>query len=263
MECEENAGNCGNVEASASTNSTNTNKKIVFYKSNAIGPYIVFIETQIGSSSNLGNFTHFKIAKEIFKLKLDNSIKYEIKGKNRLFVQFKSADAANEFCKNKILLGKGYNIYIPYNRLFTKRTIKSIPDFLRAEEVQDVIESRFKIESITRLNRKIYDPNSKSASFKSTSTIMLPLFSYFTNSHDECLVAPNGRTTTFFIDEVSKNSSDNTTTNSDPEVNVNDCSSQPSCAAASIIIADSSSPLQLLASMSPEALMALKYSIYT
>ncbi|KAL1489364.1 hypothetical protein ABEB36_014277 [Hypothenemus hampei] len=93
MECEEKAENCDNVEHLAAT-----------------GPYIVFIETQIGSSSSIGNFTHFKIAKEIFNLKLNNLIKYEIKDKNSLSIQFKTADAANEFCKNKILLKKGYNI---------------------------------------------------------------------------------------------------------------------------------------------------------
>ncbi|KAL1488161.1 hypothetical protein ABEB36_015119 [Hypothenemus hampei] len=138
-----------------------SSREVSLYKNDAPGPYIVFLESSDVEDSRIGDYSHFKIARDLFQLKLENIKKYEVKGSNRLSVELNSAKSANEFCANKHLLSKGYLSYIPFNRLFCKGVIRGIPDFLLLTEISQAISSSFSVDSITRLNRSNIDPVSK------------------------------------------------------------------------------------------------------
>lgn len=136
-------------------------------------PFTVYIESTEKSGNNIGGFNHLKIAKDIFDLKLSNILKINIKGRNRLGVDFDSFKAANNFLQNKHLKNLGYDIFIPKNYTSCKGIVRAIPKMFSMKTiVQNSTSRECRVISCTRLNRKVIDKEKKSVEYIPTTTVL-------------------------------------------------------------------------------------------
>ena len=65
------------------------------YDNNALGPYTVTVQGDKGK--NVGNLHPMSMAKVIFNLNLSNIKKPMRKGKNKVIIEFRTPEAANQF----------------------------------------------------------------------------------------------------------------------------------------------------------------------
>lgn len=131
----------------------NENKRpTINYSTNDLGPYYVYIE-----SHNTNVFSHLKIAREVFNLQLKDLKKIHNKGLNRVCVEFLSGQPANNFVTNKVLLDKGFNIYIPLNFTTCKGVIRQIDLDIDEEEMIKNSNSCAEVIRVKRLNRRIFN----------------------------------------------------------------------------------------------------------
>ncbi|KAJ8910220.1 hypothetical protein NQ315_015912 [Exocentrus adspersus] len=112
---------------------------------------------------NVGNYNHLSIAKEIFNLKLEHVLNNK-KGKNRISIEFKNYNAANNFISNQSLITKGYEMLVPANNVSSKGIIRYVDKIITEEELLNYTECKnanIKITEVRRLKRKINDNNIK------------------------------------------------------------------------------------------------------
>lgn len=146
-----------------------TQKKTVYnYKNTDLGPFMIYIE----NSQNSDKFNYFKIARDIYNLKLNDVKKITIKGRNKLGIEFINFNTANKMLNNEILLKKGYNIFIPFNYALCKGIVRNIDITVSDQELFDCTRSPFKISEIKRLNRRVLNHVDKSVQYEPTGTIL-------------------------------------------------------------------------------------------
>lgn len=163
----------GHEDMVNNSNNVKTIKKRheIYYKENSVGPFTVFVESNNNSNLNVGKFNYMKIAKEIFNMKLNNVLRIRSKGNNKIGVEFSSYAAANSFVRNKSLLDKGYNLYIPYNLVTCKGIVRRIDTDLNIDEIKYMLNSPFKVLDIVRLNRKVI--KEKEVEYIPTGTLLV------------------------------------------------------------------------------------------
>lgn len=130
----------------------------VLYDEGDKGPFIVYIESK-NSNSNIGRFSHMKIAKDIFDLHLSDIKNIKNKGLNRIAVEFVSFKAANQFIKSKKLSDKGYEVFIPYNFVTCKALVREVDLDLSEDILKTFFVANAEILSIKRMNRKCLKDN--------------------------------------------------------------------------------------------------------
>lgn len=154
-------------------------KKQLEYCATDFGPYQVMIESlNVFSESDItnsqktaeitnnkkgnlhiGRLNHLSIAKKILDMKLENVLKFEKKGRNRLCISFKTWQSANAFLKNDELARQGYEMFIPANLVSCKGIIRNVDksftddELLKYSEVQNS-SHKIRIINIKRLNRR-------------------------------------------------------------------------------------------------------------
>ncbi|KAG5861296.1 hypothetical protein JTB14_007907 [Gonioctena quinquepunctata] len=87
------------------------------------GPFEIYIQC---NNKNIGNYHILGIAKTVLDMKLTDVKKINKKGKNRISVEFKTFQAANELAKNEELKKKGYDVFIPINKVTCKGIVKPL-----------------------------------------------------------------------------------------------------------------------------------------
>lgn len=147
-----------------------TDIKNLYKKNDKNATFKVIIESNV-VGKNIGKISKLKIAKEIFDLKLNDIIKINVKGKNRLEVEFSNYSAANNFVLNDELKNKGYNIYIPYNQVTCKGVIRQVDIEFNIDIIKNMMNSTIKILDIRRLNRKIIVDDKKE--YVPTGTLLI------------------------------------------------------------------------------------------
>lgn len=155
MEFEQNKSEVGE-------NSQTQIKETYYFTEKDVGPFRVMVESK-NKERNVGNYHHLAIAKNILDLKLENVKKIERKGINKISVEFKNYQAANQFAKNEIM-SKDYNLFIPYNLLSCKGVVKYIDKDLNEEALKEITGgSEFGINiqvlNAKRLKRRVSHPN--------------------------------------------------------------------------------------------------------
>lgn len=147
-----------------------------FYKEkNRNASYLVMIEADEKTEKNIGKCSHLKIAKEICELKLEDVLKIEQKGKNKVSIIFSNYNTANNLVNNQTLIEKGYNVYIPYSQVSCKGIIRNIDLELDETLLKSIIKSHVNILEIKRLNRKIVKAtdNNKEVEYTPTGSILI------------------------------------------------------------------------------------------
>lgn len=86
---------------------------------------------------------------------------------------FKTYDAANTFLNNKTLLERGYSLFIPSNLVSCKGIIRFIDRDITEEEIKGNASSyNVNIINVKRLNRRIFNNDTKTSTFVPTSTVL-------------------------------------------------------------------------------------------
>ncbi|XP_074035261.1 uncharacterized protein [Leptinotarsa decemlineata] len=154
-------------------NNEDSDKKIetLFYKNNNLGPFIVIVEATENSGNYIGRFNHLKIAKEVFDLQLKDIVKIKPKGINKIGVQFKNKEAANNFVNNEYIKEKGYKIYIPFNQVTCKGIVRRIDKIFSEKDLEGMIGSPYRISNIKRMNRR--EKEGDNIQYKPTNTILI------------------------------------------------------------------------------------------
>lgn len=160
-----------NSEEKIDKNDVQKNKDEIFYTNNASGPFVVIIESGFDNNINLGKYNYMKIARDIFELKLTNIIRIRNKGNHKIGIEFDNYLAANACIKNKYILDKGYKIYIPYNLVTCKGIVRRVDPELEIKDLKYLIQSKYKILDIKRLNRKVIENDT--VEFKPTGTLLI------------------------------------------------------------------------------------------
>jgi len=106
----------------AQSESQQKERTVMLYDKKDIGPFFVYVESQ--TNTNIGRFSHLKIACDIFNLKLNDVKKIRNKGLNRLCIEFYTFTSANALLKNTLLIQKGYKIFIPLNFTTSKSLVR-------------------------------------------------------------------------------------------------------------------------------------------
>lgn len=146
-----------NIEENSQKQTDNKIKKL--YSEHDFGPFEVYIQSK---EKNVGNFHILSIAKEIFNLKLNDIIKINRKGKNRLGVYFTNYKAANNLVNDKRLEEKKYDIFIPTHLVSCRGIVRWVDKELSEEELKQYTETKMnhcKILQIRRLSRKHEEGN--------------------------------------------------------------------------------------------------------
>lgn len=133
----------------------NDTKTVILYKNTDKPPYEVYIQNE---NKNLGNFHLLSIAREIFNLKLEDIVRINKKGKNRIGVIFKNFQAANKFILNKELKEKGYEIFIPTHNISCKGLVRFVDKSITDIELIDFSETNIaacQIINVKRFNRRV------------------------------------------------------------------------------------------------------------
>lgn len=122
---------------------------------------------------HIGNFSHLSVAKTILDMKLDDVIKMEKKGRNRLCIIFRTYQAANDFLNNQVLLDRGYAMFIPSNLISCKGIVRYIDRDITTDEIVNNAKAYdIKIISAKRLNRRVVNKEENKADFVPTSTVL-------------------------------------------------------------------------------------------
>lgn len=144
----------------------------IFYKSNSIGPFSVIIEG-IEKGHQIGRYNHLKIAQDIFNSNLKDIIDVKVKGKNKLAVNFLSAQVANNFVKENQLNKEKevYKIYIPRNQVTRKGIARDVNPIFSEIDLMSMCETNYKILEVKRLSRKI-NKEDGSVDYVSSGTVL-------------------------------------------------------------------------------------------
>lgn len=169
-----------NIQSEANLNSTKTKsvtdnataKNNILYTESDKGPFFVYLESTEKVGYAIGKANNIKIARDLFNLNLTDIKKISNKGQNRIAIQFITHSAANAFIKNKYLIDKGYNIYIPFNFVTAKGIARNVDFDLTEEELLNACKAndKTKILGVRRLNRKIL--KDETVSYEPTGTVL-------------------------------------------------------------------------------------------
>lgn len=158
----------------------------VTYDDKHIGPYVVYIESERDSNTNIGKLSTLKIAREIFNLNLKDIRKINNKGANRLSIEFLNANSANNFIKNETIAKRGLKTYIPGNFITCKGIVRNIDVDEDINDHKKFCRANVDIIDAKRLNRKIIKDNKPE--YVPTGTILftfkgtnLPQYIYYYN----------------------------------------------------------------------------------
>ncbi|KAG5894819.1 hypothetical protein JTB14_008309 [Gonioctena quinquepunctata] len=99
-----------------------------------------------------------RIAKTVLDMKLTDVKKINKKGKNRISVEFKTFQAANELAKNEELKKKGYDVFIPINKVTCKGIVKPLDKEFSDEILKEYSEIKTPINCGAQCE-KIYSRN--------------------------------------------------------------------------------------------------------
>lgn len=146
-------------EKSGGKNSSNEKKTYEkrYFSEIDLGPFEIYIQHK---EKNVGNYNILSIAKEVFNLKLEDIIKINRKGKNRIGIIFSNYKGANNFLKNNVLEQKGYEIFIPSHHLQSKGIVRFVDRNLTVEEIKEFSTTNYlacKIIDVRRMNRRVIE----------------------------------------------------------------------------------------------------------
>lgn len=173
----------GNIENTSQPNVKNNsqlNDKNINLISNAnlkytkddVGPFMVYIESNMTPNNRIGKYNSLKIARDIFNLQLNDIKKINNKGTNRIAVEFVDYESANNFLANKKLKDKGYKLFIPFNFVTCKGLIRGIDLDIDTEDIVKFSSGRrCSVLSARRMNRKVTVEDR--VEYKPTGTILL------------------------------------------------------------------------------------------
>lgn len=145
-----------------------------FFSDKDLGPFEIYVQHK---EKNVGNYNILSIAKEIFNMKLDEIIKINKKGKNRIGITFSNYKVANNLLQNNLLENKGYEAFIPSHHLQCKGIVRFVDKNLTEEEIKEFSSTNSfvsKILEVRRLNRRVIeksDNGQDKISFLPTGTI--------------------------------------------------------------------------------------------
>uniref|UniRef100_V5I8C7 CCHC-type domain-containing protein n=1 Tax=Anoplophora glabripennis TaxID=217634 RepID=V5I8C7_ANOGL len=148
------------MESSANIKPHTEERKKYNYSYTDASPYEVHVQHKNGH--NVGNYNHLAIAKELFNLNLEGISKINKKGKNRISVEFKNFNIANNFLNNEILISKGYELFIPINNVACRGVVRFVDKSITDEELKVYSRCKnpnIKILNAKRLNRKVTENN--------------------------------------------------------------------------------------------------------
>lgn len=146
-----NAKNIESDQKMADKIKKNDAKENILYKKTDSGPFMVYVE-----ADKIGKMSHLRIAKKIFDLKLENVKNFRSKGKNRISVEFKRYDSANNFLTNNSLNKDDFKTFIPYNLVTCKGVVKGVDPTFPDEELLDACTCPYRILGMKRMNRREY-----------------------------------------------------------------------------------------------------------
>lgn len=139
---------------STSTSNTQSQKlPVVYYAQNSRGPYAVYVQSQ---DNNIGNLHPLKIGRLLFKREHKDIQEIKRLGRNRLQINFTTAQAANNFLEDKVLETEKLVAFIPKHRVTSIGVIRGVDTSISIEEIQKDINSSEKVYKIERFYRKMY-----------------------------------------------------------------------------------------------------------
>lgn len=129
------------------------------YRYTDTGPFIIYMQGKT-AQKNVGNYHFLQVAKYVYTHSTDKDGIKNInkKGKNRISIEFKSYQAANEFLDNNKVKEDGYEIFIPNHNISCRGVIGFVDLEFTKEELEQFSEVKkvnTEILNIRRLNRKI------------------------------------------------------------------------------------------------------------
>lgn len=128
------------------------NKLKLRYDSKNTGPYLVCVESK---NKNLGRLHPMTIGKILNEINGNyNLTEISSMGKNKIKLQYKTGEAANNFLNSKALEAKNLIAYAPPERIIRLGVIKNVDSTLTDTEIKDNIRSNIDIQSIKRIMKK-------------------------------------------------------------------------------------------------------------
>ena len=146
-------------------------RKEVFYTETDIGPFEVIVQSTEDSGKHLGNLHPMDFGKILVNLKIKNIKEINRKGSNRVGVSFHTVTAANEFAKNKEVTKMGYEVFIPVSLITCRGLIRGVGKTITEEDMLNNIDSKYKVVSVRRLNRRYEEGNE--VKYVPTGTVLL------------------------------------------------------------------------------------------
>lgn len=149
----------GGKESPPQETNKNRARKAVFYSETDIGPFEVIVQSDEKSGIHIGNLHPMDLGKILVNLKIQNIKEIKRKGANRVGVSFHTAIAANEFAKNKDITEMGYEVFIPVSLITCRGLIRGVGKTITDEDILNNIDTKYKVVSVRRLNRRCVDGN--------------------------------------------------------------------------------------------------------
>lgn len=164
------------LSMSTSTNNTIQDKtsqitKNLTYRDTDIGPYIVVIQAT-GNEKHIGNYHPMAIGEMLLTTKVEGISKIKRQGINKVAIEFKTPQHANNFLNNKEIMDKGYEMFIPTNMVTCKGIARGIFPGLSEEKIIKHVKSKREVIGVRRFNRRNVNASGK-VEYIPTSTIML------------------------------------------------------------------------------------------
>lgn len=137
-----------------------TSKEMFAYRSTDISAFKVFVQPlQSKTSANCPSIHEWSPSIKLFsgKFLVQNSIKgvkyIKRKGRNRLSVEFRSVEEANNFISDSIISSK-YDANIPSHFVTCQCAIRSVDVFLSVEDILLIVNNYSKVLKVHRLSRR-------------------------------------------------------------------------------------------------------------
>ncbi len=134
-----------------------------------LGPYNVYMEKENGSPAS--NLHPMKIGRILAEKKIENVLRIEKKGINRIAVRFHTfADAnklATTFLKNDLQL----KVYIPRHLTSCQGVVRDVDTSITIDDILKDIKCSYKVLSARRLNRRVKEGDS--FKYEPTNTVVL------------------------------------------------------------------------------------------
>lgn len=184
-------------------NNSLTRKKVFYCQADA-GPFVVYIEKNSPAASNnisaeeintnktqnIGNLHPMSIGKMIFEkhIGMQQCIKnISSVGKNKIKIECIDPNTANVLLKSKYFADNDYEVYIPQYLARRRGVVRGVPLDFTVEFLKDKIEfprqifnfpgdknnTNFEILDIQRLQRRVFNEQTKTASYKDTQSLII------------------------------------------------------------------------------------------